>query len=110
MGTYILTKKIEKILRSRGYDLICKHCGCPLISGLSRAEAEKLGKLDMLGDEIESKQQRRGKSKLYHKKCYDESHIDIPAGENDDKELEDFFKRPIIRLLLRRFIHHRRKR
>jgi hypothetical protein len=107
MGTYILTKKIEKILRSRGYDLICKHCDCPLISGLSRAEAEKLDKPDMLGDEIESKQQRRGKSKLYHKKCYDDSHIDIPIGEEDDKELEDFFRRPVM-WFLRNFIHRRR--
>ncbi len=109
MGTYILTKKIEKILRSRGYDLICKHCGCPLISGLSRKEAEALGKPEMMGDEIESKQQRRGKSKLYHKKCYDESHYDVPDGENDDKELEDFFKRPIILFLLRRLLHRRKR-
>lgn len=79
MGTYILTEKIEKILRSRGYNLICKYCECPIL----------------VRDEVESKQQRRGKSKLYHKKCYEDSHHDI-QDESTDEELKNFFKRPIL--------------
>lgn len=91
MGTYILTERIAKNLTARGYKLVCKICDCPLNPGLSRKEAIKQGKLELLGDEIESKQQRRGKSKLYHKKCYDDSHQDIGNGETDE-EIEAFFK------------------
>ena len=80
MGTYVLTEKIEKILHSRGYNLICKYSECPIL----------------VGDEVESKQQRRGKSKLYHKKCYEDSHHDVPDDGCSDKEVAEFFKRPKI--------------
>ena len=80
---------MKKILEARGHKLECKICGCPLIAGLSRKEAEKRGQPEMMGDEIESKQQRKGKCKFYHAKCYDDSMYDIPNGEDND---EDFFK------------------
>lgn len=79
MSRYTLTRKIKSILEKRGYKLVCKICEIPLL----------------VGDEIESKQQRRGKSKLYHSKCYDSSEYDIPDGENDDEELKTFFQIPI---------------
>lgn len=79
---------MKKILEGRGHNLICKICGCPLMAGLSRKQAEKLGKPELMGDEVESKQQRKGKCKFYHAKCYDESMYDLPNGEEDD---DDFF-------------------
>jgi hypothetical protein len=85
MGRYILTDKMSKIMRARKIILVCKICGCPLLAGLSKKEAEKLGKPELMGDEVESKQQRRGKTKLYHAKCYDDSHFDSPDdGEEDE--------------------------
>lgn len=77
MGTYILTEKIYKILKARGFSMTCKICECPLQAGLSEAEAKKLKKPELIGDKIESKQQRRGKAKLYHSKCYEASHYDL---------------------------------
>jgi len=88
ISRYILTVKMKKILDARGHNLICKICRCPLIAGLSRKEAEKRGDLELMGDEIESKQQRKGKCKFYHAKCYDDSMYDVPNGDDDD---EDFF-------------------
>lgn len=90
MSRYILTKKMKKILEARGHKLVCKICECPLIAGLSRKEAEEHGQPELMGDEIESKQQRKGKCKFYHAKCYDESHMDIPNGEDNDDD--NFFK------------------
>lgn len=81
---------MKKILEARGHNLVCKICDCPLIAGLSRKEAERIGRLDQMGDEVESKQQRKGKCKFYHAKCYDDSMYDIPNGEDDDDD--DFFK------------------
>jgi hypothetical protein len=62
MGHYTLSEKMNKILKARGIILVCKICDCPIL----------------VGDEVESKQQRRGKTKLYHKQCYEDSHIDVP--------------------------------
>ena len=99
MSRYILTVKMKKILEARGHKLICKICLCPLIAGLSKKEAERTGQLDQMGDEIESKQQRKGKCKFYHAKCYDDSMYDIPNGEDDN---DDFFKScPSSKLLYR---------
>lgn len=67
-GRYTLTEKMAKILRGRGYTLTCKICCCPIL----------------VGDEVESKQQRRGKTKFYHARCYDGSHINVPNGEDDE--------------------------
>jgi hypothetical protein len=74
MSHYVLTEKMSKILKARGIILICKICGCPIL----------------VGDEVESKQQRRGKTKLYHLKCYEDSHIDssIP-NEEIEKDLKE---------------------
>ena len=88
MSRYILTEKMKKILEGRGHNLICKICDCPLMAGLSEKEALKLGKPELIGDLIESKQQRKGKCKFYHAKCYDDSMYDLPNGEDDD---DDFF-------------------
>lgn len=79
MSRYKMTRKIRRILEARDYELVCKVCSCPL----------------QIGDMIESKQQRRGKSKLYHALCYDGSELDIPNGEHDDEELKTFFARPL---------------
>lgn len=76
MSRYVLTDRTKKILEARGYKLACKICDCPLL----------------VGDEIESKQQRRGKSKLYHASCYDNSFIELP--DVTDEEVERFFGRP----------------
>lgn len=77
MGNYILTEKIYKILKARGFSMTCKICECPLQAGLSEKEAKKLHKSELMGDRIESKQQRRGQAKLYHSKCYEDSHYDL---------------------------------
>ena len=69
MGHYILSEKMSKILKARGIILTCKICECPIL----------------VGDEVESKQQRRGKTKLYHKKCYEDSHIDVPDSEDEEE-------------------------
>lgn len=80
MSRYHLTKKTKKMLETRGYKLICKICDCPIL----------------VGDEVESKQQRRGKSKLYHATCYDKSMYDFNGnsdngdnGDNGWKHTED---------------------
>jgi len=78
MSRYILTRKVKKIMEQRSYQLICKICEVPIL----------------VDDCVESKQQRRGKSKLYHCECYDKSHIDIPDNGTTDEEVERFFKRP----------------
>lgn len=79
MSRYRLSKKIRKILEARGYELICKICGT----------------LIDVGELVESKQQRRGKCKLYHAVCYDNSMLDIPDDYSDsDEEVDKFFKRP----------------
>jgi len=70
MGHYTLSEKMSKILKSRGIILICKICCCPIL----------------VGDEVESKQQRRGKTKLYHKKCYEDSHYDVPDNGDNEEE------------------------
>lgn len=66
------------MLETRGYLLICKICECPIL----------------VGDEVESKQQRRGKSKLYHVKCYDKSMLETEdnnhnGNNNGWKQKED---------------------
>jgi len=74
MSHYILTEKMSKILKARGILLICKICGCPIL----------------VGDEVESKQQRRGKTKLYHKKCYEDSHIESSISDEEiEKDLKE---------------------
>ena len=78
MSRYKLSKKIRKILEARGYELICKICST----------------LIDVGELVESKQQRRGKCKLYHAICYDKSMLDIP-DDYTDEEVEKFFKRPV---------------
>jgi len=78
MSRYVLTKKRKKIFEAQGHELICKICTCPIL----------------VGDVVESKQQRRGKVKLYHAKCYDDSFIDIPDDGMTDDEVERFFKIP----------------
>jgi len=75
MSRYILSKKMKKILEARGHNLVCKICECPIL----------------VGDLVESKQQRKGKCKFYHAKCYDDSMFDIPNGDDDD---DDFFACP----------------
>ena len=67
---YTLTKKTKKIFDTRGIPLICKICTCPI----------------QVGQEIESKQQSRGKIKLYHSKCYEDSHMDVPDVEEDKND------------------------
>jgi hypothetical protein len=47
---------------TRGLELVCKICDIPI----------------QIGEEVESKQQKNGKLKLYHGRCYDDSFIDIP--------------------------------
>jgi len=88
MGRYVLTKKIKKILEAQDYELICKICSCPLL----------------VGDKLETKQQRRGRSKFYHAKCYDDSFYDAPdlTPEEEaeiDRDMEEakkrYFKRPV---------------
>ena len=88
MGRYVLTKKIKKILISQNYELCCKICLCPL----------------QVGDILETKQQRRGRSKFYHAKCYDDSFYDAPdlTPEEEaeiDRDMEEakakYFKRPV---------------
>lgn len=59
---YTLTKKLKKIFETRRIPLVCKLCDCPI----------------QVGEQIESKQQSKGKIKLYHSICYDDSHIDVP--------------------------------
>ena len=76
MSRYVLTERTKKILEARKYKLVCKICDCPLL----------------VGDEIESKQQRRGMSKLYHASCYDASFMELP--DVTDEEVEKFFSRP----------------
>ena len=77
MSRYKLSKKIKKILEARGYDLCCKICEIPI----------------HVGELVESKQQRRGKCKLYHAICYDKSELDVP-NDYTDEEVDKFFKRP----------------
>lgn len=87
MGRYVLTKKIRKILEAQDYELCCKICFCPL----------------QVGEMLETKQQRRGRSKFYHAKCYDDSFIETPdltpeeeAEIDRDMELaKKYFKRPV---------------
>ena len=69
---YTLTKKLKKIFDTRKIPLICKICDCPI----------------QVGQEIESKQQSKGRIKLYHSKCYDDSHIDVPDVPEDDEREE----------------------
>jgi len=82
-------------VEERHIGLVCKICDCQLISGLSKEQAVKKNRLEDMGEEIESKQQRRGKSKLYHASCYDKSHFE-PKDEEEisDEELEKFFSLP----------------
>lgn len=111
MSRYILTEKIKKILEARGYELVCKICDCPLIAGLSREQAEKENRPEAMGEEIESKQQRRGKSKLYHASCYDKSHFQSEEKEETDEELEKFFSLPTRhKAMSRKLIKRKHKR
>jgi len=107
MSRYILTERTKKILEARGYDehFVCVKCGmlcfeskkCMKCSG--SVIIKKIGLICkicdcplLVGDEIESKQQRRGKSKLYHANCYDGSFMELP--DVTDEEVEQFFSRP----------------
>lgn len=80
-------------IERRRVGLICKICDCPLIAGLSEKEAKEENRLEAMGEEIESKQQRRGKSKLYHASCYDKSHLETDMAVTDE-ELDKFFSLP----------------
>lgn len=99
--------KVEK----QHVGLICKICDCPLIAGLSKKQAREENRPEAMGEEIESKQQRRGKSKLYHSSCYDVSHFEPKNDEEiTDEELENFFSLPRHKKLSRKSIKKKKKR
>jgi len=126
MSRYDLTEKIKKILEARGYGelFICIECGlqnkdeektCYRCGG--KVEKRKVGLICkicecplLVGEEIESKQQRRGKSKLYHAKCYDDSHFKSEYGDETDEEVEKFFSLPRHKAMSRKLIKKRHKR
>lgn len=70
MGRYILKKRTYNTLIGRGYKLVCKICGCPL----------------QIDDCVESKPSKYRRRKFYHCFCYDESHMEIPNGDNNNEE------------------------
>ena len=78
VGRYIMTVKTYNRFISSGYDLSCKICECPCLSG----------------DEIESKSSGKG-PKLYHAECYDRYHLafddegNIYNGLGDKVETEE---------------------
>ena len=59
MASYLLTPKIYNRFKTMGYEMVCKICDCPLLPG----------------DEIESKAGGKRGPKLYHRECYDGSHL-----------------------------------
>lgn len=103
MGRYVLTVKVKKRLESKGHLLICKICECPLIAGLSEKEAKESGHPESMGDWIESKQQRKGKCKFYHAKCYDQSHYDVEDSPEDNGWIETDHGTWVLRNLPRRW-------
>ena len=104
---YKCNGKVEK----RRIGLVCKICDCPLIAGLSEKQAKSENRLEAMGEEIESKQQRRGKSKLYHASCYDKSHFETKDNEEiTDEELENFFSLPRHKKMSRKSVKNKKKR
>lgn len=118
MTRYVLTEKIAKGLIAREYKLVCKISQCPLQIGLSEREAKQkdvnakcpicktVDSEDVkfywrckkcgyewpplnMGEVVESKQQRGGRSKLYSAKNYDNAHIlSTISDEEIDKSLD----------------------
>ena len=61
MNRYILSRKVKKLLETRGYKLMCKECGCPIMIDNI---VQSVGHRDM--------DKRTTTTIFYHAKCYDE--------------------------------------
>jgi hypothetical protein len=67
-----MTQKLFRKYTTLGHKLVCKICDCPI---------------DIM-DRVESK----GKNKVYHAKCYDDSHITIESTTSTTTTIPMFDK------------------